>query len=363
MLDPLIDLIDLRSDTVTKPTESMRRAMLEAPVGDDVYGEDPTIIRLEGMAADILGKEAAVYVPSGTMGNLISILTHCGRGDEMILGDNAHIFYYEQGGSAALGGVHPRIVPNQADGTIRLEDLKYAIRGDDEHFPVTRLIALENTHNRCGGRVLTVAYMDAVAALAKENGIALHVDGARLWNAAAALGVRPAALVTGADSVSCCLSKGLAAPVGSIVAGSADFIRRARRNRKVLGGGMRQAGVIAAAGIVALTEMLDRLPVDHEHARQIAHGVAMIDGLTADPSIVETNILVVTVTDETVSAGQVAASLAERGVLVNALDARRMRVVTNYHIEASDVERTLDTFESVMRDGAPVTSGGAYIYG
>ncbi len=359
----MTEIIDMRSDTVTKPTESMRRAMYEAAVGDDVYGEDPTVHRLEELAADILGKEAAVFVPSGTMGNLISILSHCGRGDEIIIGDKSHIFLYEQGGSAALGSVHHSAVPVQPDGTLPLDAIRAAIRHDDEHYPVTRVVAVENTQNRTGGRVLPVAYMDAVAAIAQENGLRFHVDGARIWNAAVSLGITPARLVQGADSVSACLSKGLAAPVGSVVAGSAEFIRLARRNRKLVGGSMRQVGVIAAAGIVALTEMYERLADDQANARTLAAGFQEIAGLTADPGVVESNILVVRVTDEALEAKQVCASAAERGVLVNALDAKSIRVVTNYHVGAAEVERALDVFESVMQDGAPVTTGGAYIYG
>jgi threonine aldolase len=355
--------IDLRSDTVTKPTEAMRRAMEAAEVGDDVYGEDPTVNRLEALAAERLGKEAALFVPSGTMGNLICALTHCGRGDEMILGDQAHLFYYEQGGVAALGGIHPRTVPNQPDGTIELAALEHAIRGDDEHYPVSRLIALENTHNRCGGRVLRPEYVDAVGALAHTHGLRLHIDGARLWNAAVALGVSPARLVVAADSVSCCLSKGLAAPVGSVVAGSAEFIRRARRNRKVLGGGMRQAGVIAAAGIVALTEMAERLEDDHRHARAIAEALAAMGGLKVDTEAVETNIVVVQVTHAEIDAVRLARALAGRGVLLNPLDPHRIRLVTNYHVGPSDVERILDAFEVCLRDPTPIEGEEAYIYG
>ena len=244
--------VDLRSDTVTKPTPAMLEAMVSAPVGDDVYGEDPTVTRLEAIVAELAGKEAAVFVPSSTMGNLIAVLSHCGRGDEMILGDQAHIHFYEQGGTAALGGVHPRTVPNRPDGTLALAEVEAAIRGDNEHFPVSRLLCLETTHNRCGGVVLPVDYMDAAAAVAHRHGLGLHVDGARLWDAAVALGVSPARLLRGADSASLCLSKGLAAPVGSVVVGSAALIRKARRNRKLVGGGMRQAGVIAAAGIVGV---------------------------------------------------------------------------------------------------------------
>ena len=244
-------IVDMRSDTITQPTPAMRRAMSEAEVGDDVFGEDPTINGLEEMVAKRLEKEAALFVPSGTMANLVSQLTHCGRGNEMILGDQSHMFVYEQGGSAALGSIHPRCLENKPDGTMVLADIEAAIRPDDAHFPRTKLIVLENTHNRCSGSPLDVDYMHSVAELARRYELKLHVDGARLFNAAAALGVEAHTLVEDADSVSICLSKGLAAPVGSLVCGTHEFINTARRARKILGGGMRQSGVLAAAGIVA----------------------------------------------------------------------------------------------------------------
>lgn len=356
-------VIDLRSDTVTKPTEAMRRAMAEAEVGDDVYGEDPTVNRLEALVADMLGKEAALFVSSGTMGNLISVLSHCGRGDEMILGNYAHIFRSEQGGTAALGGVHSHTIPNQADGTLDLADIEAAIRGDNEHYPATRLICVENTQNVCGGRVLPVEYMDAVGDLAHRHGLALHVDGARLWNAAVALNVSPARLVQKADSVSVCLSKGLGAPVGSLVVGSADFIRKARRNRKVLGGGMRQAGVIAAAGIVAVTEMVERLADDHANAQALAQGLAAIEGIRIDPATVETNLVFFELDRPDISATQLSLSLAEQGVLINATGAKRLRAVLNYHVSADDVARTLDVIRSVLQTGAATTSTkSAFVY-
>ena len=344
-------MIDLRSDTVTKPTPAMRRAMAEAEVGDDVYGEDLTVNRLEAMVAERLGKEAAVFVPSGTMGNLISVLAHCGRGDEMILGDQSHIFHYEQGGSAAVGGVHPRILPNRADGTIELRLIEESIRGDNEHYPVTRLIALENTQNRCGGAVLTPEYVDSVGALAKAHGLKLHIDGARLWNAAVALGESPARLVTAADSVSVCFSKGLAAPVGSAVAGSHEFVRKARRMRKQVGGGMRQAGVLAAAAIVALEQMVDRLAVDHDNAAQLARGLAAIDGIDLDPNTVQTNIVYFDVTKPGWPAARLSAALAAQGVLANATSAQRLRAVTNYHVTAADIERTVAVVREVLQHG------------
>ncbi len=333
--------IDLRSDTVTLPTPAMREAMAQAELGDDVYGEDPTVNRLEAMAAEMLGKEAAVLVSSGTMGNLASVMAHCGRGDELIVGDRAHIFLYEQGGAAALGGVQPHVLSNRPDGTLDLDQVRDAIRADDPHFPVTRLICLENTHNRCGGAPLPLTYINAVADVAAEHRLALHVDGARLWNAAVALNRAPADLVARADSVSCCLSKGLAAPVGSIVAGSQAFIHRVRRMRKVLGGSMRQAGIIAAAGIVSLAEMIERLADDHAHAQRLAQGLAKIPGIVVDVEAVTTNIVYFRMTSDVISPLQLAAALQERQILMNPMDRSTMRAVLHYGITAADVDISL----------------------
>jgi len=355
--------IDLRSDTVTKPTPAMRQAMAAAEVGDDVYGEDPTVNKLEALVANMLGKDAAVFVSSGTMGNLTSVLAHCGRGDEMILGDYAHIFRSEQGGSAALGSVHPHTVRNQPDGMLDLNDVEAAIRAKNEHYPVTRLLCLENTQNFCGGRVLPVAYMDEAGQLAHQHGLKLHVDGARLWNAAVALDVSPARLLQHVDSVSVCLSKGLAAPVGSLVAGDADFVQRARRMRKVAGGGMRQAGIIAAAGIVAVTEMVERLADDHAHAQQLAQGLTDIDGIEIDPAEVETNLVFFTLEREDITPAQLSAGLNEQGVLLNPAGGKRLRAVTNYHVTADDIDRTLDAIRTVLADGVAAAGRGAYVYG
>ncbi len=288
--------IDLRSDTVTRPTPAMREAMACAEVGDDVFGEDPTVKQLEEMAAQRMGKEAALFVASGTMANIICQMAHCGRGDEMILGDQSHIFFYEQGGSAALGGIHPRTVPNQPDGTILPATIAAAIRTDDVHFPRSRLLVLENTHNRCHGYPLDLAYLQAVGELARTNRLKLHIDGARIFNAAIALGLAPHELAEPADSISFCLSKGLAAPAGSLVCGSSVFIQQARRMRKVLGGGMRQAGILAAAGIVALTQMVTRLAEDHANAQKLAQGLQAIDGLKTTPENVKTNIVYIDIT-------------------------------------------------------------------
>jgi len=340
-------IIDLRSDTITRPTPAMRRAMAEAEVGDDVFGEDPTVNRLEKMSAERLGKEAGLFVVSGTMANLVCLLTHCGRGDEILLGDRSHTFIYEQGGSAALGGVHPRTLSNQRDGTLDLGHIEAAIRPDNIHFPRTRLIVLENTHNRCSGNPLTCEYMRAVGQIARQHGLKIHVDGARIFNAAVALGVDASVLVAEADSVTFCLSKGLAAPVGSVVCGSRDFIREARRARKAVGGGMRQAGVIAAAGIVALTEMVDRLAEDHDNARRLAEGLVDAEGLSVDPGSVRTNIVYMDITKDGLLSAHLAEQLAGEGVLLLPTGPRQLRAVTNYHIARDDADHAVAVIRRV----------------
>ncbi|HEY75813.1 MAG TPA: low-specificity L-threonine aldolase [Thermoflexia bacterium] len=340
-------IIDLRSDTVTHPTPEMREAMYRAEVGDDVFGEDPTVNQLEAMAAERMGKEAALFVASGTMGNLVALLTHCGRGDEAIVGDQSHTFLFEQGGMAALGGITPRPIPNQPDGTLRLEDIETAIRPDNVHFPRTRLICLENTHNMCNGTPLTPEYTAEVARLARRHGLKVHLDGARVFNAAAALGVDVKELVREVDSVMFCLSKGLCAPVGSLLCGDADFIAEARRARKVVGGGMRQAGVLAAAGIVALEKMTQRLAEDHERARRLAKGLAQIPGIEVGP--VHTNILYFRLTEEaTRTPEEVVDGLAERGVRILGRENGRFRAVTHYWITDEDIDRTLQAMREVM---------------
>ena len=340
--------IDLRSDTVTQPTDAMRRAMADARLGDDVFGEDPTVRQLEERAAELTGKEDALFVPSGTMANLVSLLTHCGRGDEFIVGDQAHIFYYEQGGSAQVGGIHPRTVANQPDGILDLEAVRHAIRADDVHFPRSRLIALENTHNRCNGTPLPPDYLRAIAALAADHGLKIHVDGARIFNAAAALGVTVRQLAQNADSLSFCLSKGLAAPVGSLVCSDTDFIMQARRHRKVLGGGMRQAGVLAAAGIVALATMTDRLVEDHANARQLAQGLAALPGVRIDPAIVRTNIVYVDFESSAPPVTEMLSRLAKQGVRVLATGPRQIRAVTHFGITAEDIEQALAAFRRCL---------------
>jgi threonine aldolase len=341
--------VDLRSDTLTRPTPSMLKAMAEAPVGDDVFGEDPSINKLEEMAANRLGKEAALFVASGTMGNLVSLLAHCGRGDEIILGNLSHTFFFEQGGSAAVGGIHPRTVANQPDGTLALSEIEAAVRSDNIHFPLTRLIVLENTHNLCGGRPLDMDYMRAVGDISRRHNLKVHVDGARIFNAAVALNVKADHLAAEADSVSFCLSKGLAAPVGSVVCGSRDFVLRARRARKVLGGGMRQAGVLAAAGIVALNEMVDRLADDHANARKLADGLAEIPGLSIDPTLIKTDIVYFEVQKKGVAVDELINRLEEQGVRMLPVGPSRVRAVTHYHITPDDIDYALGAVSRVLK--------------
>ncbi|MFM8320902.1 MAG: low-specificity L-threonine aldolase [Chloroflexota bacterium] len=344
-----MNIVDLRSDTVTVPTPAMRQAMAQAELGDDVYGEDPTVNRLQQLAAEMLGKEAGLFVASGTMGNLIGVLSHCQRGDEVILGSKAHTFLFEAGGISVLGGVHSCQVPNQPDGTLALGDIEAAIRPDDPHHPITRLVTLENTQNRCGGAVLSVEYTRQVGDLARRRGLQLHLDGARLFNAAAALDVPACALVEPVDSVSICLSKGLCAPVGSVLVGSGEFIRRAHRLRKMLGGGMRQAGVLAAAGIIALEQMPARLGEDHARARRLAAGLSQIPGLVLDPDSPLTNMIFLELSpDVPGSTGEVVARLAELGVKVGVSGSRRFRLVTHYWIDDAAVEQAISAFRHAL---------------
>ena len=340
--------IDLRSDTVTLPSPAMRRAMFEAELGDDVFGDDPTVNRLQDLAAERIGKEESLFVASGTMGNLTALLTHCRRGDEAIMGNRAHTFLFEAGGSAALGGIHPHTLPNQPDGTLRLEDIEAAIRAENVHYPRTRLICLENTHNRCGGAALRPEYSDAVGELAHARGLALHLDGARVFNAAVALDVDVRELTRAADSVQFCLSKGLAAPVGSMLCGTAEFIAEARRWRKMLGGGMRQAGVLAAAGIEALENMVDRLGDDHANARRLAEGLAVIPGFAVDVDSVQTNIVIWNLLVAQVTPQQVVEQLGAEGVRILDIGGGQFRAVTHYGIDAADIDRALDVTRRIM---------------
>lgn len=342
-------LIDLRSDTVTHPSPAMRRAMAEAEVGDDVYGEDPTINRLQNLAAEMMGKEAGLFVASGTMGNLVSLLAHAARGSEVILGNESHIFQYEQGGASVVGGLVYHTVPTNALGDLPLPALQAAIRDrNNPHYALPGVLCLENTHNRCGGTVLPLDYIAQVRQLADTNNLPLHLDGARVANAAVALGVSLRDAVAPFDSVQLDLSKGLAAPVGGVVVGSRDFIYRAHRARKLLGGGMRQAGVIAAAGIVALEEMVDRLHEDHEHARILAEGIAELPDVRIDLDTVQTNIVVFRLDPVRWTPAAFIAAMREQGVLLGGFGDDRLRFVTHYGIERTDIDRALQAAKRVL---------------
>ena len=342
--------IDLRSDTVSHPTSEMREAMARAEVGDDVYHDDPTVNQLEEDAAAILGKEAAVFVTSGTQGNLCSLLAHCQRGESIIIGDTSHIFRYEQGGLAALGGILPHTVPVQVDGTFRLADLENAVYPDDEHKPVTRLVALENTHNMAGGVPVSAAFTAQVADFARERDLILHIDGARIFNAAAAYGVDVKELVAGADSVTFCLSKGLCAPAGSILVGGKDFIRRARRARKVLGGSMRQAGILAAAGLIALHKMTDRLAQDHDNAMLLAEGLSEIPGIVIDSQ--NTNFVYFTLSAavDIPLDTFVRALRADYNIFMSPYggDNTQIRLRTHYWIDRPAIERTVSAVSALL---------------
>ncbi|UCB44685.1 MAG: low-specificity L-threonine aldolase [Spirochaetota bacterium] len=343
-------IVDLRSDTLTMPSDAMREAMFKAELGDDVFGEDPTTNRLEEIAANKMGHEAALFVPSGTMGNLICVLTHCKRGEEVILGNLSHTFLYEGGGMSALGGVHPYTVANRSDGTMALEEIESAIRGNNVHYPKTSLICLENTHNRCSGAPLTVEYTDQVCVLAKRYSLSVHLDGARIFNAAVALGVDIKELVKEVDSLSFCFSKGLSAPVGSVICGKRSFVENARRIRKVLGGGMRQCGVLAAAGIFALEHMVDRLEEDHINASILAEGISKIPGLKIELSRLKTNIMYVDLESSKMGADEFGKKLSKMGIKVLTTGPKRFRMVTHYGIDEDDIEFTLQTLKEAVRD-------------
>ena len=346
-----MNTIELRSDTFTLPDEPMREAIARAPLGDDVFGEDPTVNALQDRAAQLTGKEAALFVPSGSQANLISLLTHCQRGDEFIVGDSAHIFVYEAGSSAAVGGLHPHTLPNHPDGTLDLERIEAAIRPDDSHFPRTRLLCLENTHNRCWGSPIGLGYLDAVGALCEKRGLKLHLDGARIFNAAEAEGVKVRDLAATADSLSFCLSKGLGAPVGSLICGCKEFIKRAHRLRKQLGGGMRQAGVLAAAGLYALDHRVERLADDHAMAKRLAEGIVAIEGLSTEPARVRTNIVYFDITRKGLTAEELVLRCKQRGLLFLGEKGRRLRMVTHFGLSMADMDRALALLaEAVAED-------------
>ncbi|KAJ1457290.1 pyridoxal phosphate-dependent transferase, partial [Pelagophyceae sp. CCMP2097] len=339
--------VDMRSDTVTKPTPRMREAMANAEVGDDVFGDDPTVISLEERVAEMFGKEAALFVPTGTMSNLICIMSHCfERGSEYVVGDEAHVYIYEQGGAATLGGSHPRTVPTQADGRHNLEDLEKAIRADDQHFPVTKVICLENTHNLKGGEPLPASYIDEVGALCKRRGLALHVDGARIWHAAAYHGETLQDLAKSADSLSVCLSKGLGAPAGSLVVGSFEFIKRSRRLRKVLGGTMRQSGVLAAAGLVGLDDILPKLHLDHLRADKLAAMLGQVPFLHVQNP--KTNLVYATLLPTSpLSAKDLVSQLDSRfNVKCLAVAEDRVRFVLHHQVSDEGVHHAVESVRS-----------------
>ncbi len=338
-------MIDLRSDTVTLPDEAMRRAIYEAELGDDVYGEDPSVNRLQEMAARITGKDAAMLVPSGTMGNQIAVLTHTKPGTEVILEADSHIYYYEAAAASVFAGVQPRPLKGHR-GSLPADLVEWAIRQDDIHLPPTSLICLENTHNRAGGTVVPLADMQAVFAVAEKHNLPIHLDGARIFNASIASGVPVEDFAACTTTLQFCLSKGLGAPVGSIVAGPADFIDEARRWRKRLGGGMRQAGILAAAGIYALENMIDRLAEDHANARFLAEGLAALDGIDFNPDDVDTNIVIVKPT--AMSVRMLGAELEKRGILTVVIEPDRVRFTTNKEVDRSDIEKAIAAVKEVL---------------
>ena len=323
-------------------------AIVRAKLGDDVLDEDPTVHELEKKSCEITGKEAALFVPSGTMANLTAVLAHCERGDEVILGDQAHTFLYEAGGISSLGGIHSHQLKNQDDGTLALDDIRNAIRTENVHFPRTRLICLENTHNRCFGFPLHLDYLHSVRSIADENALKLHVDGARLFNAAVALEISVEELCGPVDSTTFCLSKGLSAPVGSLVCGNTDFIYKVKRLRKVLGGGMRQAGILAAAGIEALETMVDQLALDHHHAKVLADGLSSVDGLHCNPEFVPTNIVYFLLERENITGQELVSVMEKNGIQFFELSPKRFRLVTHAGIEEKDVFKTIEIFRKVM---------------
>jgi threonine aldolase len=342
-------IIDLRSDTVTLPTDEMRRAMYEAEVGDDVWREDPTVSRLEELAAGVMGKEAALFTPSGTMSNLLGVLANTRPGNEIIVGSEAHILWYEVGGASVLGGVVIRTVPNDEDGRLDPSDVEKAIRSVNIHFPVSTLLCLENTHNRCGGAILTREYTEEISGLAHKNGLLVHLDGARIFNAAVALGVPAKDLTATVDTVGFCLSKALSAPVGSLFCGTKEAVERARKWRKMLGGGMRQAGVIAAAGIVAMEKMVDRLADDHANAKRLAEGLAQIPGFSIRPEKVQTNIVNFEYPEKV---NDFVIKIGEQGVKFLSRGGRSVRAVANRMVSAEDIDEALGLIARLVKESS-----------
>ena len=341
-------IVDLRSDTVTKPTPKMREAMMHAEVGDDCYGEDPSVNELECLAAEKIGKEAAVYVPTGMMGNTAAIIAHTQPGDFILVDKECHIYYYERGGMSSLAGVMP-VALDSDDGCPDPNIVEEYLQRDPMRFPKTSLVCLENTHNRRGGRTLSLERMQAIRAVADKYHAPVHLDGARVFNAAHAMGVEAREIASYTDSVMFCLSKGLSAPVGSVLAGSSEFVRQARIARKRLGGAMRQVGVLAVAGIVALTEMTDRLVEDHENAQILAKGIAQIEALGVNPEAVETNIIIFDSTPLGLTASEFGARASERGVKVSLYGPTAVRLVTHNDVSCEDVVYAVDVLTDIIK--------------
>jgi threonine aldolase len=341
------DFIDLRSDTVTRPTSAMRKAMAEAKVGDDVFGEDPTVNALQAKVAKILGKEASIFVPSGTMGNQLAIKSHTQPGDEVIIEATSHPYNFEGGASAVLSAVQFYCLRG-VRGILDASQFEEAIRPDDHHFPVTKLICLENTHNRGGGTIYPLQKIAEISRFARSKGLLVHLDGARLWNASVASGIKPHKYAQWADSVSVCLSKGLGAPVGSLVAGTKPFVERVHRFRKMFGGGMRQVGILAAAGIYALDHHIERLKEDHGNAKRLALGLSEIQGVSIEPEHVETNIVIFDIAERGMTAAQVRDEMKKKGVLIHPFGKTLIRLVTHLDVSKENIEGALKAFRKVV---------------
>jgi len=341
------DFIDLRSDTVTRPTSAMRKAMAEAKVGDDVFGEDPTVNALQAKVAKILGKEASIFVPSGTMGNQLAIKSHTQPGDEVIIEATSHPYNFEGGASAVLSAVQFYCLRG-VRGILDASQFEEAIRPDDHHFPVTKLICLENTHNRGGGTIYPLQKIAEITQFARSKGLLVHLDGARLWNASVASGIKPHEYAQWADSVSVCLSKGLGAPVGSLVAGTKPFIERVHRFRKMFGGGMRQVGILAAAGIYALDHHIERLKEDHRNAKRLALGLSEIQGVSIEPEHVETNIVIFDIAEIGMTAAQARDEMKKKGVLIHPFGKTLVRLVTHLDVSKDNIEVALKAFRRVL---------------
>ncbi len=341
-------IIDLRSDTVTLPTRDMLQAISEANLGDDVYVEDSSTLELEALAAEITGMESALLVSSGTMGNLVSSLVHCPRGTEVIMGHKSHTFIYESGGISTYGGIHSHQLKNNNDGTININDIKDAIRIDDVHFPKTSLICIENTHNKCYGFPLELSYINLVCHTAHENNIKVHMDGARMFNACVALELDAKTVLENIDSVTFCLSKGLSSPIGSVLCGTRDFIKEARRIRKSLGGGMRQTGVFASAGIVGLKSMRSRLNEDHENAKLLAQSIHSLDGIELNLDYIQTNIIFFNFNHPHISSSELVAQMKSNGILFSDYNGKHCRLVTHNDISRKDIENVIDVFNKLL---------------